>query len=110
MLNLILCLFLMINPNLVSQKLAGLVGFRQPYNPAYQILDPANQASRSGYYVTDNPFVKIESIKDSQDFAGIVDSDFNTFLRNKLATSTVNVANAVFNETDYIDRQVVYQN
>jgi hypothetical protein len=99
----------MINPTLLSQKLAGLVGFRQPYNPVYQVIDAANQASRSGYFITDNPFVKVESIKDSQDFKDISDADFNNFLRNKMATSTVNVANWVFNENDFIDRQVLYR-
>lgn len=109
MFNLILCFFLMINPTLLSQKLAGIVGFRQPYNPAYQVLDPVNTASRSGLYITDNPFVKIESIKDSQDYAGIADADFNAFLKNKVATSIVNVANAAFNESDYIDRNLIYR-
>lgn len=99
----------MINPVLLSQRLTGLVGFRQPYNPSYQVLDAGNQVSRSGYYITDNPFVKIESIKDSQDYRDIADADFNTWLRNKLSTSIVNVANTVFNESDYIDRQLIYR-
>lgn len=98
----------MVNPTILSAKLAGLVGFRMPFNPEYQILDAANQASRSGLYITDNPFVKIESIKDSQDYNHITDADFNLFLKNKISASIVNVANAVFNEPDYIDRQVIY--
>lgn len=105
----ILCFLIMINPTVLSARLAGLVGFRQPYNPAYQILDAANLASRSGYFVTDNPFVKIETIKDSQDYAGILDADFNAYLKNRLATSAVNVANAVFSQNDYIDRQLIYK-
>ena len=110
MLNLILSLVIMINSTTLSTKLAGLIGIRNPYNPAYAIIDNANQASRSGLYITDNPFIKIESIKDSQDYSDITDADFNDFLRNKLATSTVNVANAVFNKPDYIDRQLIYKN
>lgn len=110
MLSFIISFLLMINPTTLSSKLTGLVGFRQPYNPKYQVLDTANQLSRSGYYVTDNPFVKIESIKDSQDFSDITEEQFNTFLRNKLSASIVNVANSVFNENDYIDRQMIYVN
>ena len=106
----IICLLLMINPATLSTRLAGLVGFNQPYNPKYAIIDAPNLASRSGLFITDNPFVKIESIKDSQDFDGILDTDFNNFLRNKISTSIVNVANAVFNENDYIDRQLIYAN
>lgn len=105
----ILCLLLMINPATLSTRLTGLVGFKQPYNPKYAILDAPNQASRSGLYVTDNPFVKIEAIKDSQDYDCITDDDFNNFLRNKLTTSIVNVANAVFSDNDFIDRQLIYK-
>lgn len=99
----------MINASTLSAKLTGLVGFKNPYNPKYAVIDAQNQASRSGLYVTDNPFVKIEAVKDSQDYAEITDSDFNDWIRSKVATSIVNVANAVFNEADYIDRQVLYR-
>lgn len=100
----------MINPATLSERLAGLIGFRQPFNPTYAVIDAENLASRSGLYITDNPFVKIEAIKDTQDYKDISDESFNTFLRNKVATSVVNVANAVFNEVDYIDRQLMYKN
>lgn len=99
----------MINASTLSAKLTGLIGFRNPTNPKYQIIDAANQASRSGLFVTDNPFVKIETIKDTQDYVDITDGQFNDFLRNKVAASTINVANAVFSEADYIDRQVLYK-
>lgn len=100
----------MINPTVLETKLAGLIGFKQPYDPAYAIIDAANLLSRSGYFVTDNPFVKIQSIKDSQDYADISSANFNELLRRKISASIVNVANAVFNENDFIDRQVVYKN
>lgn len=100
----------MINPTILSAKLAGLVGFRSPFNPEYQILDADNQTSRSGYFVTDNPFVKIEMIKDCMDYAAINDCDFNTYLKRKASSSIVSVANRVFNENDFIDRQVLYKN
>ncbi len=109
MLNLILIIIQMINPTILTEKLSGIVGFRNPFNPAYAIVDNANQASISGLYVNDNPFVKLEAIKDSQDYSAITDIEFNTFLRNKINTSIVNVANAVFNESDYVDRQMLYK-
>lgn len=110
MFNILTCLLLMINPAVLETKLAGLVGFRQPTNPDYQIIDTDNRASRSGYFINDNPFVKIESVKDSQDYAGITDIEFNNFLRRKIGTSIVNVSNAVFNENDFIDRQLLFKN
>lgn len=105
----ILYILLMINPTLLTQKLSGLVGFRNSYNPAYQKLDAANLKSRSGLVINDNPFVKIEFIYDTQDYEGIADTDFNNWVRDKLSTSIINVANAVFNEDDIIDNQVLYK-
>lgn len=100
----------MINPTVLETKLAGLIGFRQPYNSTYAVIDAANLLSRSGYFVNDNPFVKIETIKDSIDYIDITDANFNLLLRSKISASIVNVANAVFNQNDYIDRQLIYKN
>lgn len=100
----------MFNASTISGKLVGSVGFRQPYNPDYAIIDSDNLASRSGLFVTDNPMIKVEYIKDNQDYISISDADFNTFLKNKQKDSIIAVANAVFNMPDFIDRQVLYKN
>ena len=100
----------MFNATTTSGNLLGLVGFRQPYNPDYAIIDSDNLATRSGLYVTDNPMCKIEYIKDSQDYVSISDADFNTYLKNRQKDSIISVCNAVFNQPDYIDRQVLYKN
>jgi len=42
----------MINITKIQTALSGLVGFKQPYNPDYAIVDSTNQASSSGYYIT----------------------------------------------------------
>jgi len=98
----------MFNVNKIKAGFYGVVGFRQPYNPSYAIIDAPNQVSRSGHYVTDNPFVKIEYLKDTVDYADISDADFNTILKNMQEESITNVCGNVFNNSDYIDRQVLY--
>ena len=98
----------MINKTKIQASLNGLVGFRQPFNPAYAILDANNLASRSSQFVTDNEFVKVEYVKDGQDYADISDADFNTFLANKQNESIFSVCNAVFNKPDFIDRGLYY--
>jgi hypothetical protein len=100
----------MFNASTISGKLLGIVGFRQPSNPVYAIIDADNLASTSGLYATDNPMVKVEYIKESQDYVDISDADFNTYLKNKQNDSIVTVANAIFNMPDFIDRQVLYKN
>lgn len=98
----------MFNKVKIETDLYGIVGLRQPYNPDYQILDVDNEGSTSGYFATDNPYVKVEYLKDSQDFDGISDADFNEQLKQIQQSSIASVCNAVFNDSDYIDRQVLF--
>lgn len=100
----------MININKIQTALLGVVGFKQPYNPSYAIVDSANQLSSSGYFVTDNPYAKIEYIKDNQDYLSISNSDFNLLLNDLKKSAISNVCNQVFNEFDFIDRSLLYKN
>lgn len=93
----------------IETALFGLVGFRQPANPDYAILEPDLLTSRSGKYVNDNPYAKIEYFKDSQDYKDISDADFNELLRQKVYSGISNIANSVFDKPDYIDRQLFYR-
>lgn len=93
----------------IQTKLYGIVGVQQPLNPDYAIIDAANLVSRSGYFVTDNEFVKVEYIKDGQDYKDLSDAEFNTFIENKQKSSIANVANLVFNKPDFIDRGLYYK-
>lgn len=99
----------MFNPDTLSTKLYGVVGLRQPFNPAYQKLDAANQISRSGYFVTDNPMAKIEYMFDNVDFKGASDVEFNLLLKQMQEESIKNVAGEVFDQVDYIDRNLLYR-
>lgn len=100
----------MFTANKIANGLLGIVGFNQPYNPAYAILDADNIASTSGLFVNDNPYAKIEFIKDNQDYKDITDIDFNLLLKNMQKSSIVSICNKVFNEFDFIDRGVLYKN
>ena len=98
----------MFNATKVSIALFGLVGFRNPIDPAYAIVDTANQTSRSGRFVNDNPIAKVEYIKQTQDYANATNDDFNTFLTNLQKRSIIEVMDAVMSQDDYIDRQRLY--
>lgn len=98
------------NRTSVVSSLFGIVGLNQPYNPNFAILDTDNQISRSGYFVNDLPYVKIEYIKDTQNYSEISDLDFNEYLKRLQDSAISNVCNQVFNQPSYIDRQVLYKN
>ena len=93
----------------IKSSLSGLVGFKQPFNPEYAMVDANNLLSESGYYVNSNPFAKIEYIKDCQDYSKISNEDFNIVLSDIVHNSAVNVINQVFTDSSYIDRQILYK-
>ena len=100
----------MFDKQLISSKLYGLVGSRNPFNPAFAIIDAANQVSRSGLYTTDNSFCKIQSLKECQDYSGISDAEFNTMLKRMQESAINSVAQVVFNNSDFIDRNLMFSN
>ncbi len=100
----------MVNINKIQTALVGLVGFNQPYNPDYAIVDVDNLASESGYFATDNPYAKIEFIKDNQDYYDISDKDFNKLLVTLKKSAISNVVNQVFSSYDFLERDVLFKN
>lgn len=100
----------MINVTKIQTSLIGLIGFKQPFNPDYAIVDASNLLSASGYFVTDNPYAKIEYIKDNQDYISISDSNFNLVLKQLKQSAISNVCNQVFSEYDFLDRNLLFKN
>lgn len=100
----------MVNINKIQTAMLGLVGFNQPYNPDYAIVDIDNQASESGYFATDNPYAKIEFIKDNQDYFEISNDDFNALLVNIKKSAISNIVNQVFSSYDFLERDVLFKN
>jgi hypothetical protein len=99
----------MFDSSVIESKLYGLVGCNNPYDPAFAIVDANNLVSRSSLFATDNPFCKIESLKKTQDYASISDADFNTMLASMQKNAITSVANMVFNESDFVDRDLIYK-
>ena len=100
----------MIDVPKIQNKLYGLVGFRQPFNTDYAKIDSDNQVSRSGLFVTDNEFCKIEYIYDSQDYATISDANFNLYLKRKQKESIISVCNSVFDNAKFRERNLMFRN
>lgn len=94
----------------IQDSLFGLVGFQNPINPDYAIVDVDNQESRSGRYATEHPWCKIEYLKENQDYIDASDADFNTALQGLQQRSISEVVGRVTTDIDYIDRQVLFQN
>jgi len=99
----------MFNVSKVNNVLFGEVGFEQPIDPEFVLVSPANYESRSSRYFTDNSFVKIRSLKATQDYVNISDSEFNDVLLSIQNRSITAILDKIFDESDFIDRQVLYK-
>jgi hypothetical protein len=91
-----------------QQGLTGLVGIRQPLDPAYQFIDATNLASSSGHYLDDLPNFKVKYFKDTQDYVNASDAELNDLLRDIQDSAITNVLHSVFGDKSYIDRNYLY--
>lgn len=94
----------------VRNALNGLVGWQNPTDPDFAIVDAANQSSISGRKFTDNKYVKIQFLKDTQDYIDASDADFNQVLTDIQNEAISNVLDRIFDESDFIDRQLLFKN
>ena len=102
----------MFDKSIVQNKLKGLVGFTAPLDPNFFDLDSDNLESRSGYFYTDQPYAKLEALRDTQDYADISQVQFNDLLRTINNNAVTSVCNAVFTTAEtpsFIDRQKIYK-
>ena len=96
----------------IETKFSGLVGFKQPDDPNFFVLDSTNLASSSGYFVNDNPFAKLELLRDTQDYSEIDVAQFNAKLVSVMNSSINSVVSSVFSgvgSQDYLDSDQLFK-
>lgn len=99
----------MVDITSIQDEFQGLVGWRQPINPDYDIVDSRNLVSESGQYFQDiSNLVSIENIKNLQSYVSISDDQFNDKLRELTKSATSKLMNALFNENDVIENKLLY--
>lgn len=94
----------------VTDSIIGLVGVQSSINPDYPTIDATNSESRSGRNATDNPIFKVEYLFDNMDYPQATEADFNTWLTRFIKSSIGDVLDHVNDKSDFIDRQLLYQN
>jgi hypothetical protein len=91
------------------KTLKGLVGWNQPANPEYAILNAGNLESRSGIKIDEvSSYAKIEYVKDSQDYSGISDVNFNSYLDRLQESAVVQVVSDVFDMPDSMESKPLF--
>lgn len=99
----------MFNKATIATNLYGLVGFDDPADPTYAIIDSNNTTARSGRKYTDNPYAKIDLFIDNMDYDSASDARKNAELKTLSEQAIIHVCDKVFDKPDYIDRQLLYQ-
>lgn len=93
----------------INSNVVGLIGWRQPVNPTYAIIDATNLATSSGAYFQDfSALVSVENIKECQNYVSISDVQFNTLLGDLTKSAMVKVLNKVFQSDDFLENKVLY--
>ncbi len=91
-------------------NLLGLVGFRQSTITEFAILDATNIVSSSGLFVNDiSGLLSVKNIKQSQEDADISDVNFNTYLKDRMKSSFLNLCKAIYSDNDLIENKPLFQ-
>jgi len=92
----------------IQAAFVGLVGIRQPFDPAYQKLDVSFESSSSDLYLDDVTNYKTEFWIDTQDYKDISDADLSLRMGQIRDGAVSSVMSQIFTESSYIDRNKLY--
>ena len=92
----------------IQAAFVGLVGIRQPFDPAYQKLDVSFESSSSGLFLDDISNYKTEFWIDTQDYKNISDTDLSTRMGQIRDGAVSSVISQVFTDPSYIDRNKLF--
>jgi hypothetical protein len=99
----------MFNVSDIRSKLNGVVGFREPIDPDFQILTTDNKQATSGKYLQDySAYVTVQNIKDTQPYAEVSDANFNSWLSERIKDAAVSACQSVFEDDDLIENRLLY--
>lgn len=99
----------MVDITSIQDEFDGLVGWRQPIDPDYDIIDSRNRSSSSGQYFQDiSNLVSVENIKNLQSYVSISDEQFNTKLREITSSAVSKLMNNLFYDNDIVENRLLY--
>lgn len=93
----------------IHTALNGLVGYQQSLITDDPVLDADSLLSSSGRYFTSNSYVKHSLMKATHDKVDMSDAEYNAYLKQIKQNSITSIIDRVFDSSDFIDRQLLYQ-
>ena len=98
----------MFNLSKVQTGLSGLVGIRQPIDPALDIFDASTYLSTSGLFVDDVEMFSISHWDSTQDFKDATKAQKTQLMDNIQKSVISNICSQVFNSWDHAHRSVLF--
>jgi hypothetical protein len=99
----------MFRPDEVIGALFTRVGWQQPTEDEYDILEGDNLVSSSGLYFNNyHPAVTVRNLKETNQDAGISNADFNTKLEDFQKSAINRVCQGIFNKDVIIEQVQLY--
>lgn len=100
----------MINIAKIQDSIKGLVGWKQPINPDFAIVDAENQSTSSGQYYQDvSNLITIEGIKACMNYKSATDGQVNDYLRDVVSASVGRLMNQIFGDHDLLENRPLYR-
>lgn len=98
----------MLNTARIESDIFGLVGYRQPIETEFAILDVTNTETRSGKYFNGySNLVRIENLKNS--VTEFSDANFNTWLTQRTQEALINSCqDAIKGQRDLLEHRTLY--
>lgn len=97
------------NYSRVMNAMLQRIGFRQPTESKFAIVNSANQISTSGRYFDDfHALVSAKNIREIQPDPTISDANFNTHLESMKRAAIMRSLNGVLNVPEHIERTLLY--
>lgn len=98
------------NYNRVMNAMLQRIGFKQPTEAAYAIVNSSNLTANSGRYYDDfHALVSAKNIREVQPDANISDVNFNAHLESLKRAAIMRSLNGVLNVTEQISRTLLYE-
>lgn len=91
--------------------LLGLVGFKDSLISEYAgKLDAENLASSSGLFVNDiSGLITVKNIIQSIENPSLSNAEFNTYLKDRMKSSFINLIKAIYSDNDMIENKPLFQ-
>lgn len=93
----------------LTAALAGRIGWRQPTEPGFAVVDADNLLAGTGrYFDSFHSLVNVKNVKDTAPGAGMNDAQLNTHLANIRKDAALRCFAGIFNQPEFFEKVLLF--